>query len=453
LRAYAARSSAILPSARAAKHSCPSRRPPLPAIQLAGAERQGKLAVASAVCAKLGLKLYTLACELLPSPAADLEALARLWEREAALVGGALLLDGAALDSADPARSALVARFIDRVSGALFVSVRERVELASRPIVTVEVSRPTPDEQRAAWRSALGERSAQLNGAIDGLVTQFSLSTAAISAASLAASGQATDPAGLSAALWEACRAEARPRMEDLAQRIEPGAGWDDLVLPEGQIRTLHAIADQVRQRTRVYEQWGFAGRGARGLGISALFAGTSGTGKTLAAEVLAGALRLDLYRIDLSAVVSKYIGETEKNLRRIFDAAEVGGAILLFDEADALFGKRSEVKDSHDRYANIEVSYLLQRMESYRGLAVLTTNRKTRSTPPSCGASALWCSSPSPTRPCAARSGSVCSPRPCRARALRRASWPSSTCPAAISRILRSTRPSWPPPPTARCA
>jgi SpoVK/Ycf46/Vps4 family AAA+-type ATPase len=126
-----------------------------------------------------------------------------------------------------------------------------------------------------------------------------------------------------------------------------------------------------------VYETWGFEKKGSRGLGISALFSGVSGTGKTMAAEVLANELRLDLYRIDLSAVVSKYIGETEKNLRRVFDAAEEGGAILLFDEADALFGMRSEVKDSHDRYANIEVSYLLQRMEAYRGLAILTTNLK----------------------------------------------------------------------------
>ena len=115
---------------------------------------------------------------------------------------------------------------------------------------------------------------------------------------------------------------------------------------------------------------WGFSAHGRRGLGVSALFAGESGTGKTLAAEVLAAALQLDLYRIDLSAVVSKYIGETEKNLRRVFDAAEDGGVLLLFDEADALFGKRSEVKDSHDRYANIEVDYLLQRMETFRGLA-----------------------------------------------------------------------------------
>src|SRR5207244_11373398 len=129
--------------------------------------------------------------------------------------------------------------------------------------------------------------------------------------------------------------------------------------------------------RATVYETWGVGSRGTRGLGISALVAGASGTGKTMAAEVLAHELRLDLYRIDLSQVVSKYIGETERNLRRVFDAAEEGGAMLLFDEADALFGKRADVKDSHDRYANIEVSYLLQRMEAYQGVAILTTNLK----------------------------------------------------------------------------
>ena len=168
-----------------------------------------------------------------------------------------------------------------------------------------------------------------------------------------------------------------RNRLDDLAQRIEPAAHWDDLVLPEPQKATLRQIAVHVKHRLAVYDGWGFAAKGARGLGISALFAGESGTGKTMAAEVLANELHLDLYRIDLAAVVSKYIGETEKNLKRIFDAAEDSGAILLFDEADALFGKRSEVKDSHDRYANIEVSYLLQRMEAYRGLAILTTNLK----------------------------------------------------------------------------
>ena len=152
---------------------------------------------------------------------------------------------------------------------------------------------------------------------------------------------------------------------------------WDDLVLLDMEKLLLREIAAHVAHRVTVYETWGFGAMSSRGLGISALFSGASGTGKTMAAEVLANELRLDLYRIDLSSVVSKYIGETEKNLRRVFDAAEEGGAILFFDEADALFGKRSEVKDSHDRYANIEINYLLQRMESYRGLAVLATNMK----------------------------------------------------------------------------
>jgi SpoVK/Ycf46/Vps4 family AAA+-type ATPase len=177
--------------------------------------------------------------------------------------------------------------------------------------------------------------------------------------------------------LWAASLLTTRPRLDMLAQRLDAKATWDDIVLPDEELTLLRRIAGQVRQRSLVYDEWGFRAKMNRGLGINALFAGESGTGKTMAAEVVANALRLNLYRIDLSAVVSKYIGETEKNLRRLFDAAEDGGAILFFDEADALFGKRSEVKDSHDRYANIEINYLLQRMESYRGLAILATNMK----------------------------------------------------------------------------
>jgi SpoVK/Ycf46/Vps4 family AAA+-type ATPase len=181
----------------------------------------------------------------------------------------------------------------------------------------------------------------------------------------------------LSSRLWNACRSVARPRLEMLAERIAPTAGWEDLILPEMQMLALRQLAAQSRNRMTVYERWGFSASGRRGLGLSALFSGPSGTGKTLAAEVLAADLRLDMYRVDLSAVVSKYIGETEKNLKQVFDAAETGGVLLLFDEADAIFGKRAEVKDSHDRYANIEVGYLLQRMESFQGIAVLTTNTK----------------------------------------------------------------------------
>jgi SpoVK/Ycf46/Vps4 family AAA+-type ATPase len=207
------------------------------------------------------------------------------------------------------------------------------------------------------------------------IAQQFRLSAETIVA--IAGTVATDDAETLGTQVWSACRVHSRPRLEVLAERIVSQAKWDDLVLPDAQMLVLRQLAAQSRNRMTVYETWGFAAHGRRGLGLSALFSGPSGTGKTLAAEVLAAELRLDLYRIDLSAVVSKYIGETEKNLKQVFDAAEAGGCLLLFDEADALFGKRAEVKDSHDRYANIEVGYLLQRMESFLGLAILTTNMK----------------------------------------------------------------------------
>ncbi|MER7186811.1 ATP-binding protein, partial [Streptomyces hyaluromycini] len=244
--------------------------------------------------------------------------------------------------------------------------------------------RASADELRTVWRQALGPAAAGLDRWIDMAAGQFDLDADDVAAVAVVA-GQVPSPADGTAAepddtrerLWDACRRQARPDLNGLAERIEPRARWEDLVLPATQARVLRQIAAHVRHRLTVWEDWGFAARSGRGLGTAALFSGPSGTGKTLAAEVIAGALRLDLYRIDLSQVVDKYIGETEKNLSRVFDAAEAGGAVLLFDEADALFGKRSEVKDSHDRHANIEVGYLLQRIEAYRGLAVLTTNLK----------------------------------------------------------------------------
>ena len=191
-------------------------------------------------------------------------------------------------------------------------------------------------------------------------------------------------------ALWSACRARARSRFGALAHVLEPRAGWDDLVLPESQLAQLRALVAGVRHRATVLDEWGFRERSSRGLGTAALFAGPSGTGKTLAAEVIAAELGLDLVVVDLSQVVSKYIGETEKNLGRVFDAAEDSAAVLLFDEADTLFGKRTEVRDSHDRYANLEVGYLLQRIEAFRGLAILTTNAEVgASTRRSCAACA----------------------------------------------------------------
>jgi SpoVK/Ycf46/Vps4 family AAA+-type ATPase len=177
--------------------------------------------------------------------------------------------------------------------------------------------------------------------------------------------------------VWDQCRDRSRPRLDTLAQRVDPRANWGDLVVGEETLRLLREMTEQTRTRGVVYSDWQFGKRLNRGLGIAALFYGESGTGKTMAAEVIALDLRCTLYKIDLSQVVNKYIGETEKNIQRVFDAMEGSGSILFFDEADALFGKRSEVRDSHDRYANIEVNYLLQRMEAYGGLAILATNMK----------------------------------------------------------------------------
>ncbi len=356
----------------------------LPAVQLCGQETAAKRAVAAAAVGRLGLNLYEMSTHVLPLAAQDLEVLIRLWEREAALSNSALLLDGDDADRADAVRQDLIRRFVENVGGVLLIAGRERQQVQHRPLINHDVAKPTSREQQLLWEESLGPAAARFNGQVTRLVSQFDLDRSAIQAVCSRAAGESTKEtlekngeAQLGSLLWEACRVQARPRLEDLAQRIEPVATWEDLVLPEPQLRTLQDIAIHVRQRAKVYDAWGFAAKSSRGLGISALFAGPSGTGKTMSAEVLANALHLDLHRIDLSQVVSKYIGETEKNLRRVFDAAEEGGAILLFDEADALFGKRSEVKDSHDRYANIEVSYLLQRMEAYRGLAILTTNRK----------------------------------------------------------------------------
>ncbi|MBD2560905.1 MULTISPECIES: ATP-binding protein [Nostoc] len=351
----------------------------LPIVQLCSNETVSKRAIAATICQSQGLSLWVMPAQVIPLAPGELDNLIRLWTRETILSKCALLIDCNDLDTNDTARLNAIARFIERTNGFLIVTSRERIGLSQRLVVNFDVHQPTIKEQGVVWQDALGAIAPQMNGQVKTLVDQFNLSAATIRAACAEAVGQLaqTPENDITSILWDACRVQARPRLDELAQRIEPSGDWEDLVLPEAQKQVLREIAAHVRQRSTVYNNWGFAAKSARGLGISALFAGASGTGKTLGAEVLAHKLRLDLYRIDLSSVVSKYIGETEKNLRRVFDAAEQGGVILLFDEADALFGKRSEVKDARDRYANIEVSYLLQRMESYPGLAVLTTNLK----------------------------------------------------------------------------
>jgi ATP-dependent 26S proteasome regulatory subunit len=342
-----------------------------PLVHLCGAEPTSRTAIATTACHSLNIRLYALDAADLPAESEARDRLRRRWDREAALSNSALLIHSSALTEREYPPALMP--FLQRLRSRAVLSTVEPLTLTQRDLIRLDVVRPSHAEQAALWRDALGKLAPKLNGQIGQIVSQFDLESAQIRQA--IASVKLTDTPD--SALWNACRQQARVALEDLAQRLVPVSKWDDLVLPEAQKRTLEEILVAVKQRSQVYENWGFNQKSSRGLGISALFAGSSGTGKTMAAEILAQALQLDIYRIDLSAVVSKYIGETEKNLRRIFDAAEQGGVILLFDEADALFGKRSEVKDAHDRHANIEVSYLLQRMEAYRGLAILTTNFK----------------------------------------------------------------------------
>jgi hypothetical protein len=352
-----------------------------PVAQLVGMDPFSKQLVAQRAAAELGRHLYCLPAELLPVQAAELETIARLWQRESILLPVALYLDAQEAERAQeqeggPQGAAPpLQRFLARSQGVFLVGTREVRPGLTATSFAVEVDKPTPAEQQAAWTVALGDAAPDSPPRLAG---QFNLNLTTIRQISHSALAEPSDNGRVSPEqLWQACLVRTRPRLDTLAQRLEPKSTWDDIVLPDAETTLLHQIADQVEQRSKVYDDWGFRRRMNRGLGISALFAGESGTGKTMAAEVMANHLRLNLYRIDLSAVVSKYIGETEKNLRRLFDAAEDGGAILFFDEADALFGKRSEVKDSHDRYANIEINYLLQRMEAYRGLAILATNMK----------------------------------------------------------------------------
>lgn len=381
-----------------------------PHVELVGADPQTRAEIAAAAAHHLGLQLYQVREAELPADAAERDGLARLWERESVLLPAALLIDG---DDADRGGSPVVEALVTRLDGPVVLSLTDARPHPGRRrrLVVPDLG---PAEQLDVWAAHLGGLCPDRDELAQ-VIAQFHLpahairtaaaqvSAAQVSAADVTAGDAAptepttpdagegitrtggaagANPGGTTRTsvpqrIWAAGLGQSRMVLDELGRRIEPTARPEDLVLPAAQLGVLDEIAAHVRQRARVYDDWGFARAGARGLGVSALFAGASGTGKTLAAEVVAGRLGLDLFVIDLSQVVDKYIGETEKNLRRVFDAAERGGAVLLFDEADALFGKRSEVRDSHDRYANLEVSYLLMRMEAYRGLAVLTTNLK----------------------------------------------------------------------------
>jgi ATPase family associated with various cellular activities (AAA) len=246
-----------------------------------------------------------------------------------------------------------------------------------QPVVSVPVPALDADGRAGRWAAALGEVAGVVDPALVRELAGYRLGADEVERAVGAAVRLAVledRPLGLSH-VRAGVRAQNGAGLEQLARRITPGVGWDDLVLPEPTRLQLRELVVRARHRDRVLGQWRMRPGGGRGRGVVALFAGESGTGKTMSAEVVAAELGMDLYVVDLSSVVDKYIGETEKNLERIFSEAAGVHGVLLFDEADAVFGKRSEVKDSHDKHANMESAYLLQRMESFDGIAVLTTN------------------------------------------------------------------------------
>jgi hypothetical protein len=349
--------------------SAPAR---LPVLQMAARDTGDALAAAALLCDEAGLPAWQIdaaALSTLPAPT-GMRKLVRHWQRLARLfeaVAVVVVPDETGTEATDAAW-----RFAGAIEAPAMVLVRDRRGSVRPDTMVIDLPPASAASRRTLWNQALGVRLEIPPAAahVEQLAATFELGITVIETVAAVAGDDQWLPA-----VWDACRQQARGQLDQLAQRITPTTSWDGLVVPASLAEALHDLVDQVRHRTLVHETWGMAPDGSRGTGIAALFSGPSGTGKTLAAEVIARDLDLDLYRIDLSATVSKYIGETEKNLGRIFDAAEAGGAVLLFDEADALFGKRSEVQDSHDRYANIEVGYLLQRMEAYRGLALLTTN------------------------------------------------------------------------------
>jgi AAA+ superfamily predicted ATPase len=348
----------------------------------------GKQSTAEALCRELGIGLLPVEGEcLLNAQGLDFNKAVRLAAREVLLQGAALYFkgfDGLLANDKRASLEALVHALEDR-QGLTFLAGNTTWEpmdvLHNTAFVRIEFSSLPYAEQEQLWVSSLdGNTLLASDVDLNDLVNKFHFSGGQIQDAAATARNLARwrDPENghvTMTDLYSACRLQSNRKLATLAQKITPHYRLDDIVLPGDRLRQLREICNYVKYRSLVYDEWGFERKLSLGKGLNVLFTGTSGTGKTMAAEIMAAELELDLYKIDLSQVVSKYIGETEKNLSRIFKEAEASNAILFFDEADALFGKRSEVKDAHDRYANIEIGYLLQKMEEYEGMTILATN------------------------------------------------------------------------------
>jgi Cdc6-like AAA superfamily ATPase len=357
---------------------------PSPAIVLTGPDGSGRRSLIYGALRQLNCEVLQIACDRLPEDAGELSRISRALVREAILFHAVPLLHNvdALNGDAEAGRADRVGRLdheLAAFAGPITATVSRRdarpVAL-SRGLVFVDVPAPGEGARAELWRRALGPaRVADLDRAAARYPVTGGVIMRAADAAIAHAHARGPEEPVNDDDLHAGIRSTLDTKLSTLGVRVTWRQNWSDLVLPEDSLQELREFIARVRHRRRVYEEWGFSRKVAKGLGLSALFAGPPGTGKTMVAGIIADELALDLYQIDLSRIVSKYIGETEKNLANVFDAAEAGHAILLFDEADSLFAKRTEVKSSVDRYANLEVNFLLQRMESFNGITILTTN------------------------------------------------------------------------------
>jgi SpoVK/Ycf46/Vps4 family AAA+-type ATPase len=353
----------------------------------------GKRALAASLCREVGVPLLRLDLREAVARFEDFEAGLRALFRQALLCQSALFLENFdVLTGEDERRTVqrqIVRRTIDEFAWLIFVGTEKPWSAGGffHPhwLATFELAAPGLVERRRLWeeiavRSALQSLKIESGVSWADLAVKFRVTPGEMEAALETAAGAArlrnpTVIAISNADLHRGLYAQSNQKLSTLGRKLKPRYTWPDIILPPNALAQLRELCAQICHRETVYEDWGFDRKLSLGKGLCALFSGQSGVGKTMAVEVIANELRLEVFKIDLSNVVSKYIGETEKNLARVFEEAECSNAILFFDEADALFGKRSEVKDAHDRYANIEINYLLQRMEEFEGLVILATN------------------------------------------------------------------------------